>query len=138
VIFAMGGYASGVNLYAYDGELFYGCSALLIKRDKIRIGSLPAGRAKIEFEMRTPFERAAPAELTFWINGRPAAGGKVQRTIPATFTASETFDVGMDTASPVADADFHRAPFAFHGTIERLHFQDLVDRKQAVNYVPDD
>ena len=28
---------------------------------------------------------------------------KLERTIPQLFTASETFDVGMDTASPVAN-----------------------------------
>jgi arylsulfatase len=36
----------------------------------------------------------------------------------------ETFDMGMDTASPVADAYFDRAPFAFNGRIKRLHFEN--------------
>jgi len=125
VIFAMGGYAGGVSLYAYEGELRYEYSALLLKRDKINIGSLPAGRVNIEFEMRTPFERAAPAEVTFWINGKKAATGTVERTVPATFTAAETFDVGLDTASPVADDYFDQAPFAFNGVIEYLHFQQI-------------
>ncbi len=125
VIFAMGGYAGGVTLYAYEGELRYEYSALLIKRDKIIVGKLPAGKVTIEFEMRTPMERAAPAEVAFWINGEPAATGTVQRTIPVSFTASETFDVGLDTASPVADDYFDQAPFAFNGTIERLHFENL-------------
>jgi hypothetical protein len=71
---------------------------------------------KIAFEMRTPMERAAPAELKFWINGKEAATGTVQRTVPATFTASETFDVGMDTCSPVADDYFDKAPFKFEGS----------------------
>jgi hypothetical protein len=43
VIFAMGGYAGGVSLYALDGELYYEYSALLLKRDKIR--SAPCPRA---------------------------------------------------------------------------------------------
>ena len=54
VIFAMGGYAGGVSLYAVDGELYYEYSALLLKRDKIKVGKLPAGKVKIEIEMRTP------------------------------------------------------------------------------------
>ena len=73
VIFAMGGYAGGVSLYAFDGELCYEYSALLLKRDKIKVGKLPAGKVKIAFEMRTPLERAAPAEVKFWINGKEAA-----------------------------------------------------------------
>ena len=125
VLFAMGGYAGGVSLYALDGTLYYEYSALLLKRDKIKVGALPAGADKIAYEMRTPMERAAPAELEFWINGKEAATGKVQRTVPAVFTASETFDVGMDTASPVANDYFDKAPFKFEGTLTKLHFKYL-------------
>ncbi len=124
VLFAMGGYAGGVTLYALNGELRYEYSALLLRRTKINVGRLPTGDVQIVMEMRTPPERAAPAELTFWINGSEVARGTVERTIPAAFTASETFDVGMDTNSPVADAYFDRAPFAFTGRLERLHFQN--------------
>jgi arylsulfatase A-like enzyme len=125
VIFAMGGYAGGVSLYAYKGELRYEYSALLLKRYTIKVGRLPAGKATIRMEMRTPPERAAPAEVVFWINGKQVAAGTVGRTVPATFTASETFDVGMDTNSPVANDYFKQAPFAFNGTIERLSFRNL-------------
>jgi arylsulfatase len=125
VIFAMGGYAGGVSLYALDGELYYEYSALLLKRDKIKVGKLPAGEVKIDLEMRTPLERAAPAEVKFWINGEEAASGTVQRTVPLTFTASETFDVGCDTCSPVADDYFDKAPFKFEGTLKQLHFKNL-------------
>ena len=125
VIFAMGGYAGGVSLYAVNGELRYEYSALLLKRDKITVGKLPAGKVEIKLEMRTPLERAAPAEVKFWINGKEAAGGMVRRTVPLTFTASETFDVGADTSSPVADEYFEKAPFAFEGKLKRLYFKNL-------------
>jgi arylsulfatase len=75
--------------------------------------------------MRTPLQRAAPAEVRFWINGQEAASGTVQRTMPVVFTASETFDVGMDTSSPVANDYFDRAPFEFEGTLKRLYFENL-------------
>lgn len=125
VIFAMGGYAGGVSLYALNGELYYEYSALLLKRDKIKVGPLPKGDVSITFEMRTPLERAAAAEVKFWINGKEAATGTIQRTVPAVFTASETFDVGMDTSSPVANDYFDQAPFRFEGTVKRLYFQNL-------------
>jgi len=125
VIFAMGGYAGGVSLYACNGELRYEYSALLLKRDNIKVGELPAGNVKIEFEMRTPLQLAAPAKVAFWINGKEAATGTVQRTIPAAFTASETFDVGVDTNSPVADDYFKESPFPFEGTLKRLYFKYL-------------
>jgi arylsulfatase len=137
VIFALGGYAGGVSLFAVDGTLYYEYSALLLKRDTIEVGPLPAGEVSIAMEMRTPMERAAPAELKFWINGEPARGGTVQRTVPAAFTASETFDVGMDTSSPVADAYFDRAPFEFEGRLARLHFEYL-GQQAAIPVVADD
>ncbi len=125
VLFALGGYAGGVTLYAWDGVLKYEYSSLLLKRTTIDIGRLPVGDVRIEMEMRTPPDRAAPAELTFWIDGEEVARGTVDRMIPATFTASETFDVGMDTSSPVADDYFELAPFPFNGTLKRLYFQNL-------------
>jgi arylsulfatase len=134
----MGGYAGGVSLYALDGVLYYEYSALLLKRDTIEVGHLPAGEVSIAMEMRTPMERAAPAELKFWINGKEAATGTVQRTVPAVFTASETFDVGMDTSSPVADAYFDKAPFAFEGTLKRLHFKNLQAKQRTFMGLPDD
>jgi arylsulfatase len=138
VIFAMGGYAGGVSLYALDGELYYEYSALLLRRDKIRVGALPAGDVSIAFEMRTPLQRAAPAEVKFWINGEEAGGGTVERTVPAVFTASETFDVGMDTSSPVANDYLDRAPFAFEGTLKRLHFKYLPAGDPGFVTSPDD
>jgi arylsulfatase len=138
VIFAMGGYAGGVSLYAVDGTLYYEYSALLLKRDKIEVGKLPAGDVQIALEMRTPLERAAPAELKFWINGKDASDGTVQRTIPLTFTASETFDVGCDTCSPVADDYFDKASFKFEGTLKRLYFKNLQDERPAFKRSPDD
>jgi arylsulfatase len=125
VLFAMGGYAGGVSLYAHRGELRYEYSSLLLRRTKIQVGKLPVGKVQIVMEMRTPPERAAPAELRFWINGEEVSSGTVERTIPAAFAASETFDVGKDTNSPVADDYFDRAPFEFNGRLERLHFKNL-------------
>jgi len=125
VIFAMGGYAGGVSLYALDGELYYEYSALLIKRDKIKVGALPAGEVSIALEMRTPPGRDVPAELKFWINGEEAATGTLERSVPGGFTSSEGFDVGIDTLSPVADDYFDKAPFEFEGTLKRLHFKYL-------------
>ena len=134
----MGGYAGGVSLYALNGDLFYEYSALLLKRDRIKVGPLPAGKVTIALEMRTPLERAAPAEVKFWINGDEAATGTVRRTVPGTFTASETFDVGMDTNSPVADDYFDAAPFAFEGTLKRLHFANLQSETPEFTRSPDD
>jgi len=119
-----------VSLYALNGELYYEYSALLLKRDKIKVGTLPAGDVTIAFEMRTPMQRAAAADLKFWINGKEVSTGKVQRTVPAV--------VGMDTSSPVANDYFDKAPFKFEGSLKRLYFKNLGTERAAFMGVPDD
>jgi len=88
--------------------------------------------------MRTRLQRAAPAQLTFWINGEEAATGTVRRTVPAGFTGSETFDVGIDTSSPVANDYFDQAPFAFEGELKRLRFVNLPGGNPAFMPTTDD
>jgi len=125
VIFAIGGYAGGASMFVLNGELHYEYSALLLRRTKVNVGRLPIGDVQIAMEMHTPRGWAVPAELTFWVNGKKVKQATIERTVPAGFTASETFDVGIDTASPVADAYLERAPFAFDGELKRLHFKHL-------------
>lgn len=43
--------------------------------------------------------------------------------LPAVFTASETFDVGVDLGSPVARDYFERAPFKFTGKISKVQVE---------------
>lgn len=43
--------------------------------------------------------------------------------MPITFPEDETFDVGMDTRTPVALIEYHYdCPFEFTGTINRLTY----------------
>jgi hypothetical protein len=44
----------------------------------------------------------------------------------------------MDTSSPVADDYFDRAPFAFEGTLRRLHFKNLQQESPSFMPLPDD
>jgi len=101
-----------VGLYALDGVLYYEYSALLLKRDKIEVGRLPAGDVTIALEMRTPLQRAAPAQLKFWINGQKAATGKVERTIPMVFTASSLL-----SAVPIPDPEVKKKRIILEGDV---------------------
>jgi arylsulfatase len=47
----------------------------------------------------------------------------VARTVPAAFTASETFDVGTDLGSPVSLDYFEWRPFPFDGQIHSVTVQ---------------
>nr|WP_256199239.1 hypothetical protein [Verrucomicrobium spinosum] len=45
---------------------------------------------------------------------------ELKRTVPAAFSASETFDVGVDLGSTVALDYFDKRPFAFEGEIHAI------------------
>ena len=65
----------------------------------------------------------APATITMKVNGQEVGQGRVEISVPAIFTASETFDIGVDLASPVALDYFDRAPFKFNGKIEKVYIK---------------
>lgn len=54
------------------------------------------------------------------MDGKEVVRGTTKMTVPAAFTASETFDVGVDLGSPVARDYFERAPFKFNGKIGKV------------------
>jgi arylsulfatase A-like enzyme len=127
VLFALGGISAGFTVYMDKGFLKAEYNAMTLNRYKIASKSpIPTGRVKIEVE--TVFdskERMAPATVTLRVNGKQVGQGRVERSVPGTFTASETFDIGKDLGSPVALDYYDRAPFAFSGKISRVHIQYL-------------
>ena len=70
-------------------------------------------------------ERMAPATVTLRVNGEQVGQGRIERSVPAVHTASETFDVGVDLGSPVSLDYYDRAPFRFNGKIEKINIKYL-------------
>ena len=124
VLFCVGGLSGGFTVFMDDGRLCAEYNTLGVYRYKARSeGPIPTGEVKIEVDL--VYEEKKPqasAAIILRVNGARVAQGRVVRSVPAGFTASETFDIGIDLGSPVA-LDYHdRAPFPFNGTIERIHF----------------
>ena len=55
---------------------------------------------------------------SLFINDKKVGEGRVEKTVVARFSADETFDLGMDTGSPVS-ADY-LSPNAFNGKIKSV------------------
>ncbi len=55
------------------------------------------------------------------MNGEQVASGTVPISVPLPFTPNDCLDNGTCLGSPVSREYRERAPFAFNGTIERLH-----------------
>ena len=120
VLYALGGASGGLTLYMDKSDLVYEYNMMIIEHTIARSkGKLAAGKHKIEVDT-TIAKPGAPAEVVLIVDGEEATRTTVQRTVPAAFTASETFDVGTDLGSPVSLDYFDRRPFAFDGKINTV------------------
>jgi arylsulfatase len=103
-----------------NGQLVYEYNMMIIERYFARSADkLSAGKHRIEVETKIG-KPGAPAEVVLTVDGAEVARTTVKRTVPAAFTASETFDVGVDLGSPVSLDYFDRSPFPFTGKIGKM------------------
>lgn len=120
VLYALGGASGGLTLYMDKGEIVYEYNMMIIERYKARSSEkLSAGKHRIEVDT-TIAKPGAPADVVIRADGKEVARTTVKRTVPAAFTASESFDVGVDLGSPVSLDYFDRRPFYFNGKIESV------------------
>lgn len=123
VLYALGGSSGGVTLYLDRGTLTYEYNMLIIERTRLRSANpIAPGKHEIEVAETIP-KPGAPAEIVIKVDGQEAVRGTVRRTVPGAFTASETFDVGVDLGSPVSIDYAQRAPFRFDGTIRQVNVE---------------
>jgi len=120
VLYALGGSSGGVTLYMDKGHLVYLYNMMIIEQYSARSAApIAAGRHKIEVVT----DIAGPGKAgtaTLLVDGTQVGKADLKRTVPLAFTASETFDVGVDLGSPVSIDYFDRRPFAFTGKIEKV------------------
>jgi arylsulfatase A-like enzyme len=123
VLYALGGAGAGVTLYMDKGQLVYEYNMMIIERTIARsTGKLAAGKHRIEVDTAIA-KPGAPAEVVLSVDGKEAARATVKRAVPAAFSASETFDVGVDLGSTVSRDYFDRRPFAFDGKIQEVRVE---------------
>jgi arylsulfatase len=120
VLYALGGSSGGVTLYMDKGHLIYLYNMMIIEQYEARSAApIAAGRHKIEVVT----DIAGPGKAgtaTLLVDGKEVGRADLKRTVPLAFTASETFDVGIDLGAPVAEAYAGRRPFEFNGTIRTV------------------
>jgi arylsulfatase len=102
------------------------------------LSSLDAGKHTIVFDFK--YDGPGPAKGgtgVLSVDGKEVARKTIEHTIPLLMSIDETFDIGLDTRSPV---DFsYEVPFAFTGTIDKLNYKlgpsqlSAEDQKKADN-----
>lgn len=97
-----GGSSGGITLYLNQRHLVYEYNTLLMYTYHAKSDQpLPTGQNRIEVITWIP-KPGFPGEVSLKVNGEPVARIAMKHTVPAAFSASETFDVGTDLGSPVS------------------------------------
>ena len=120
-----GGRFGGHGLYIKDGKPTFTYNLLGIERPKWQgAEALAPGKHTIVFEWKMdpegmPVARGGIGTLS--VNGKQVAERKLTKTLPFLWQWDETFDVGLDTGTPVNDSDYE-VPFPCAGKLEKITF----------------
>ena len=127
VLFAVGGISAGFTLFMQNGVLMAEYNSMTLDRYKVNSGNIiPTGDVKIEVIVKAQEKKPlAPSIITLLVNGKEVGKVTVERTVPALFTASESFDVGMDKGSGVSMEYHDKIPFKFNGKINKINIKYL-------------
>jgi hypothetical protein len=129
VLAAAGGARGGFSLFVKDGRPTYEYNWLGQNRYRLQSSDvLPTGKSTIRVEFKS--DGRSPAKggsVTMFLNDKNVAEGRVEMTDPAS-ASEETFDVGLDSGSPVSNQ--YIAPFEFAGVIDRIEVtEDLSEER---------
>lgn len=120
VIYALGGAGGGLSLYMENGHLIYLYNMMIIEQYTAKSAEpLAAGKHSIEVDT-TISSPGRPGTVTIKVDGKQIGEVALAKTVPLAFTASETFDVGVDLGSTVSLDYLDKRPFEFDGTIHSV------------------
>ncbi len=97
---ACGGVNGGYTLFIADHKLHYEYNYFNVARYAIVSPQLPRGKVDLKFNFIKTGMPKGTGEL--YVNGNKVAEGALDKTVPGSFSLSETFDVGVDNGTPVS------------------------------------
>ena len=127
-----GGRFAGYGFYLLDGKPVYLYNMFGMQRSRWEgEEALTPGKHTLEFDFKyagrgaDTLKYGNPSGLgqggtgTLLVDGEVVATQTIEHTIPMLMQWCESFDVGTDTGSPVADEDY-QPPFRFTGKLDKL------------------
>ncbi len=121
VIVTEGGRFGGIGLYLLKGKPVFTYNLLALDQVQWQgTKALAPGRHTIVFDFKYDgpgFAKGGTGTLS--VDGQTVATKSMPHTIPFIMTIDETFDVGSDTRTSVAEQDY-KVPFAFTGKLDKV------------------
>ena len=131
MIATMGGHFGGYALYLLRGKPVFVYNLLNLKRYRWEGGvgaedwlgrSLKPGKHTVVFDFKYDGPGLGKGGTgVMSVDGRVIAQQNMEHTIPFLMTIDESFDIGMDTRTPVDDS--YKLPFKFKGTINKVTYK---------------
>jgi arylsulfatase A-like enzyme len=135
VLIAQGGAYAGWSLYLHEGRPAYCYNFFGLQRFKV------AGEAVVppgEHQLRMEFAYdggglGKGGDVTLYLDGQQVGQGRVEHTVPMVFSADETTDLGLDSATPVSD-DHTSAGSRFGGRVRWVQI-DLDEAAEDLDHL---
>ena len=108
ILVTAGGRTSGYALMVLDNQLVYIYNYIGERTIIMSSENVPTGKSQLRMVFTKTGNFEGDAEL--FINERSVGKVHIPKTIPATYSIEETFDVGQDTGSPIIE-DTYVVPF---------------------------
>jgi hypothetical protein len=127
VLITQGGRFNGFGLYLLQGKPVFHYNLVGVDRTSVAgQEALRPGKHTVAVDFKYDGGGIGKGGLlTLSVDGKKAASGRLNRTIPFRVSADETLDIGEDTGTPVSED--YRVPFKFTGTLNKV----VVDLSEA-------
>ncbi|MBP5976756.1 arylsulfatase [Brasilonema sp. CT11] len=120
VLLTQGGRFAGWGFFLEDSKPTYVYNFVNAERYIIQSPQkLSPGKSTIRFDFDYDGGEVGAGGIgKLFINEQQVASGRIEKTVPYRLALDETFDVGRDTGTPVAET--YQVPFAFTGNLQKV------------------
>ncbi len=121
MLVTQGGRFGGYGFYIVKGKPVFTWNLVDLKRVRWEgTEALAPGRHTLVFDFKSDGPGFGKGGLgVLLVDGKQVASQRMEHTLPFSLQWDETFDVGMDTGTPVDDKDY-QVPFAFTGKLDKV------------------
>lgn len=116
-----GGRFGGIGFYLLKGKPVFVHNFIDMERTRWEgKEALTPGKHTIAYDFKYDGGGAGKGGLgVITVDGKEVANKRIERTTPYIFQWDETFDIGVDTGTPIDDNDY-QVPFRFTGKLNKL------------------
>ncbi len=121
MLVTQGGRFGGYGFYIVKGKPVFTWNLVDLKRVRWEgTEAVAPGRHTLVFDFKSDGPGFGKGGLgVLLVDGKQVASQRMEHTLPFSLQWDETFDVGMDTGTPVDDKDY-QVPFAFTGKLDKV------------------